>query len=150
MSPLHALQILFLMLGLAFAAAESPAQDAKQKPDSKTIKDKIKEIAGTAEFLRDVPKHFATLKAVDSRRNQVTLLLEGEVLPKVWSLVPDAEIKVLGWWGRLDHFTTGDRVPPAPSFDAPLSPGASSGDSPLHLRNFPMVTDHGSHDRPHP
>src|SRR5262249_47826616 len=76
----------------------------------KNLNDKVKEIAGSAEFLRDVPKHFATLKAVDPVKRQVTLLIEGEVLPKVWSLVPDAEVKVLGWWGRLDQLTFGDRV----------------------------------------
>jgi hypothetical protein len=40
----------------------------------------------------------------------VTLLIEGESLPKVWHLTPDAEIKVAGWWGRLDQFKAGDRV----------------------------------------
>ena len=80
------------------------------KADPKKLNDKVKEIAGTAEFLRSVPKHFATLKAVDPARNQVTLLIEGEVLPKVWQVVPDAEIKVAGWWGRLDQFRPGDRV----------------------------------------
>ncbi len=82
---------------------------AAQPPDKK-LNDKVKEIAGTAEFLRSVPKHFATLKAVDAARRQVTLLLEGEVLPKVWQLVPDAEVKVMGWWGRLDQLQVGDRV----------------------------------------
>jgi hypothetical protein len=72
--------------------------------------DNIKEIAGTAEFLRSVPKHFATLQAVDRERNQVTLLIEGETLAKVWPLTPDAEVKVCGWWGQLDQFTLGDRV----------------------------------------
>jgi hypothetical protein len=72
--------------------------------------DNIKEVAGTAEFLRSVPKHFATLQAVDRDRNQVTLLIEGETLPKVWPLTPDAEVKLCGWWGRLDQFTLGDRV----------------------------------------
>jgi hypothetical protein len=74
------------------------------------IDDKIKEIAGTSEFLRHVPKHFATLKAVDPANHQVTLLIEGEKLAKIWPLVPEAEIKIHGWWGRLDHFTLGDRV----------------------------------------
>jgi hypothetical protein len=69
-----------------------------------------KEIAGTAEFLRSVPKHFVTLQAVDRERNHVTLLIEGETLPKVWPMTPDAEIKVCGWWGRLDQFTLGDRL----------------------------------------
>jgi hypothetical protein len=79
-------------------------------PEGKKLNDKVKEIAGSAEFLRSVPKHFATLKAVDVPAHKVTLLIEGEVLPKVWSLVPDAEVKVLGWWGRLDQFKVGDRV----------------------------------------
>ena len=79
-------------------------------PEGKKLDDKVKEIAGSAEFLRSVPKHFATLKAIDAGKQQVTLLIEGEVLPKVWSLVPDAEVKVMGWWGRLDQLTIGDRV----------------------------------------
>jgi hypothetical protein len=74
------------------------------------VQEKIKEVAGTAEYLRSVPKHFATLQAVDAARRRVTLLIEGEKLPKSWTLTPDAEVKVLGWWGRLDQFTPGDRV----------------------------------------
>src|SRR5262249_50090428 len=38
------------------------------------------------------------------------LLLEGEAKEKVWILTPDAEVKVAGWWGRLDQLRTGDRV----------------------------------------
>jgi hypothetical protein len=72
--------------------------------------DKIKEVAGTAEFLRSVPKHFATLKAVDVANHRVTLLLDGEALPKVWLMAPDAEVRVAGWWGRLDQLILGDRV----------------------------------------
>jgi hypothetical protein len=71
---------------------------------------KARAIAGEAEFLRSIPKHFATLKAVDAARGLVTLLIEGESLPKVWQLVPDAEVKVLGWWGRLEQLRSGDRV----------------------------------------
>ncbi len=78
--------------------------------DDKKLDKKVKEIAGSAEFLRSVPKHFATLQAVDPARGQVTLLLEGEVLAKVWQLVPDAEVKVSGWWGRLSDLAKGDRV----------------------------------------
>lgn len=78
--------------------------------DPKPVADKIKEIAGTAEVLRGVPKHFAILKASDPARRTVTVLLEGETLAKVWPLTPDAEVKVLGWWGRLDQFQAGDRV----------------------------------------
>jgi hypothetical protein len=83
------------------------ADEASGKP--KAV-DKVKEIAGTSEFLRSVPKHFATLKAVDPKRRQVTLLIEGESLAKVWPLTPDAELKIAGWWARLDQFTVGDRV----------------------------------------
>jgi hypothetical protein len=78
--------------------------------DARKANNKIKEIAGSAEFLRSVPKHFATLKSVDSARHRVTLLIEGETLAKIWPLTPDAEIKLCGWWGRLDQLTVGDRV----------------------------------------
>jgi hypothetical protein len=72
--------------------------------------DKPAEVAGKAEFLRGVPKRFAALKAVDPTRRSVTLLVEGETMPKAWPLAPDAEVKVAGWWGRLDQLTVGDRV----------------------------------------
>ena len=109
------------VVGVALAShlAGSPLQAADchehstpsdEKKDPKKIDDKVKEIAGTAEFLRDVPKHFASLKAVDKDKRQVTLLIEGEVLAKVWPLAPDAEIKVMGWWGRLEDLVVGDRV----------------------------------------
>jgi hypothetical protein len=87
--------------GLLLTAAELPAQP---------LNDKVKEIAGTAEFLRAVPKHFATLKAMDRAQRRVTLLLEGDSQPQVWQLAPDAEVKVAGWWGRLDQLRIGDRV----------------------------------------
>jgi hypothetical protein len=72
--------------------------------------DKMKEIAGSAEFLRNVPKRFARLEALDADKRQVTLLLDGEKLAKVWMVTPDAEVKVAGWWGRLDQFKKGDHV----------------------------------------
>jgi hypothetical protein len=80
------------------------------EPPPKSTNDKIIEVAGKAEFLRAVPKRFAALKGVDPARRTVTLLIEGETLPKVWPLAPDAELLVAGWWGRLDQFTIGDRV----------------------------------------
>jgi hypothetical protein len=86
------------------------ADDAKPAADKKTVNDKVKEIAGTSEFLRSVPKHFATLKSVDPAQLRVTLLIEGEKLPKLWPLVPDAEIKRAGWWARLDQLPINDRV----------------------------------------
>ena len=94
-----------VVIGLSLALA---SRALAQEP--KPVNDKIKEIAGTAEVLRGVPKHFATLQAVDPARHRVTLLMEGETLPRVWPLLPDAEIKVAGWWGRLDQFQLGDRV----------------------------------------
>jgi hypothetical protein len=80
------------------------------EPEPKSTNDKIIEIAGKAEFLRAVPKRFATLKAVDAARRRVELLVEGDTQPTAWPLAPDAEVKVAGWWGRLDQFTPGDRV----------------------------------------
>ncbi len=94
--------LLVVLCSLPAGAAE-PARG--KAPESK-----MKEVAGAAEYLRSVPKHFATLQAVDAARRQVTFLVEGETLAKVWPLAPDAEIKVSGWWGRLDQLTPGDRV----------------------------------------
>lgn len=88
---------------------DAPKKEEKKAAD-KPLNEKVKEIAGTAEFLRSVPKHFAALQAVDVPRRRVTLLVEGESLAKVWPLVADAEIKVAGWWGRLDQLRPGDRV----------------------------------------
>jgi hypothetical protein len=80
------------------------------EPESKKVAEKIKEVAGSAEFLRSVPKRFATLKAIAPSEHRVTLLIDGEDLAKIWPLVPDAELKIAGWWGRLDQFQIGDRV----------------------------------------
>ena len=83
-------------------------QPAPPTPDeaNKTVK----EVAGTAEFLRLLPKPFATVKGTDAKARTVTLLLDGEAEAKTWALEPDAEVKVGGWWGRLDQFQPGDRV----------------------------------------
>ena len=94
-----------LLLSALCVLPAGRADDAKPKADAKA-----KEIAGTSEFLRSVPKHFAVLKAVNAARRQVTLLIDGESLPKVWQLTPDAEVKLAGWWARLDQLTVGDRV----------------------------------------
>jgi hypothetical protein len=81
--------------------------DAEQPADPNK---KIKEVAGTAEFLRLLPKPLAVLKGVDTKANTVTLLMDGETEAKVWPLEGDAEIKVGGWWGRLEQFRQGDRI----------------------------------------
>jgi hypothetical protein len=106
MTPPQVLRLFALVVPLTalLLPARLPAADARK------TNDRIKEIAGSAEFLRSVPKRFATLQAVDPARHRVTLLIEGETLAKVWPLTPDAEIKVSGWWGRLDQLTAGDRV----------------------------------------
>src|SRR5262249_50810362 len=71
---------------------------------------KVKAIAGTAEFLRLLPKSFAIVKAIDPAAHQVTLLLDGDRLAKGWPLEPDAEVKIGGWWGRLEQVKPNDRV----------------------------------------
>jgi hypothetical protein len=71
---------------------------------------KVKEVAGTAEFLRLLPKPFAEVKAVDTKAQTVTLLIENEAEPKTWPVEPDAEVKIGGWWGRLEQVQPGGRV----------------------------------------
>lgn len=101
----------FLSATLLILVAPGFGQEKGAKePDPKKAAAKIKEIAGSAEFLRSVPKHFARLDAVDPAKHQVTLLIEGEKEAKTWPLVEDAEIKVLGWWGRLEDLPKGGRV----------------------------------------
>jgi hypothetical protein len=70
----------------------------------------VRAVAGSAEFLRLLPKPFATVNGVDAKAHTVTLLLDGEKDAKTWPLEPDAEVKVGGWWGRLEQFKSGDRV----------------------------------------
>ena len=80
-------------------------------PDTKQVNDKIKEIAGRAEVLQVGPQALRHPARPSTRPgSRVTLLLEGETLPKVWQLAPDAEVKRAGWWARLDQLTLGDRV----------------------------------------
>lgn len=69
-----------------------------------------KPVAGKADVLRHVPKKFAVLLEAHPARGEVRLLVDGEKEPKTWTVNPDAEIKVHGWWGRLEQFDKGDRV----------------------------------------
>ena len=82
-----------------------PKADVKPKPE-----DALADAAGSAEILKRLPKPFATLKAFDAKAHTVTLLLDGEKLAKVWPLEPDAEVKIAGFWGRLEQFKPGQRV----------------------------------------
>src|SRR5262249_51499074 len=43
-------------------------------------------------------------------KGTVRLKLEGEDKARDWPLTPEAEVKVQGWWGRLDQLVPGDRV----------------------------------------
>jgi hypothetical protein len=78
-----------LLFGLTGAPLALP--DGKP-PTADHAKEQMKEVAGDAEFLRSVPKHFATLQGMDRAKHRVTLLMEGETQPKEWPLAADVEI----------------------------------------------------------
>jgi hypothetical protein len=90
---------------LGISPGATPASDDDRSP----LDAGAKEVAGTAEVLRSVPKRFARLQHVDLARRRVGLLIEGEGLSKAWDLTPDAEVRRHGWWGRLDQLHVGDR-----------------------------------------
>lgn len=71
---------------------------------------KVRQVAGSAEFLRLLPKPFGVIKAIDPKARTVSLQLDGEKTAKVWPIEPDAEVWVNGFWGRLDQFRLDDRV----------------------------------------
>ncbi len=75
----------------AIYAARQPAP-----PTPAEANKMVKEVAGTAEFLRLLPKPFATVTGTDVKARTVTLLLDGETAAKTWPLEPDAEVKVGG------------------------------------------------------
>lgn len=100
----------WLPFALVLLLARPLAAEVPKPADDRAVDAKAKVIAGRAEVLRGVRKELGILKGVDPGRHRVTLLLDGEVLPKVWDLTPDAEIKRAGWWARLDQLTVGDRV----------------------------------------
>jgi hypothetical protein len=89
--------------GSIYAAPPTP-------PTAAEANKAVKEVAGTSEFLRLLPKPFATLKGVDAKARTVTLLADGETAERTWPVEPDAEVKVGGWWGRLEQLRPGDRV----------------------------------------
>ena len=89
---------------------EVPATTIHKATGPAGAKDAVKEIAGTAEFLRAIPKKFARLQSIDAERRSVKLLIDGEGAPTTWTLTPDAEVKVQGWWGRLEQAPADARV----------------------------------------
>ena len=94
-------------------AAEYPMTSIyqeKAKAGKQKAGDAIKEIAGSAEYLRDVPKKFAIIDKLDAASSTIALRIEGDKVPTTWPITPDAEFKVNGWWGRPDQFAAGQRV----------------------------------------
>src|SRR5262245_49741147 len=87
-----------LLLPIANLRAED-AKPAKAKPSG-----------GKSKLLRFIPKGFATLQKADVANRTITILVEGEKEPTTWNLNLEAELKIHGWWGRLDQFKLGDRV----------------------------------------
>ena len=95
----------------ASGGRQPPVDEKKQGADAPRSPEKaVKQVAGSAEFLRLLPKPFGVIKAIDPAARTVSLLLDGEKTAKVWSVEPDAEVHVNGFWGRLDQFQVNDRV----------------------------------------
>lgn len=107
MNPKYAILIIGIML--ISLVVEADCLNAQDKQDKKA-KEQPKVVAGAAEFLAAVPKRAGLLKAYDLTNRTITLLIDGESLAKVWPLAPDAEVKILGWWGRLDQLVLEDRI----------------------------------------
>jgi hypothetical protein len=100
--------VIVSLLVLATSALQAVAPPARRS-DRKAEK-AIREVAGTAEFLRSLPKKFGTLVRVDTARHRVTVRFDGDKRDSEWALNEDAEIKVDGWWGQLDQLVVGERV----------------------------------------
>ena len=91
--------------GTAEAKVKGQTTDIPRSPN-----DAVKQVAGTAEFLRLLPKKFAAIQSIDIKVQSVTLKFDGDKLDRSWKLEPDAEIHVHGFWGLLEQFKVGDRV----------------------------------------
>jgi hypothetical protein len=102
------LSLTLLALGLFAASVPAAAPPINTRADSRRIDKTIREVAGSAEYLRSVPKRFAVVKRISPQG--VDLLFDGETTTRVWPLDEVPEIKVDGWWGRLDQITPGERV----------------------------------------
>jgi hypothetical protein len=98
-------------LPLALLLLAAPALAVGPPPSGKAKADKtIREVAGSAEYLRSVPKRFGTIESVDAARRRVTLRFDGEAKAREWPLIADTEVKIDGWWGRLEQLAAGERV----------------------------------------
>ncbi len=86
--------------GQSIKAEEAPA---------KKLNEQVKAIAGTAEFLKSVPKKTARFQRYQPKNHSITLVMEGETETE-WILTKDAEVKRHGWWARPEQFTQGEAL----------------------------------------
>lgn len=101
---LFAIALLLITVTLPLRAAAPPTNNDKK------IENALREVAGNAEFLRSLPKRFGLLVHVNAAQNRVTIRFDDEKSDREWPLLDDAEIKIDGWWGRLDQLVPGERV----------------------------------------
>ncbi len=105
-SHLFAVSVFLASICLPLPAAAPPARPNLDKKAERAIR----EVAGTAEFLRALPKRFGTLVSVDVQGHRVRIRFDGDKNDYEWPLAEDAEVKVDGWWGRLGQLVPGERV----------------------------------------
>lgn len=98
---------LTLLLALGLLA---PALAVGPPPRGGSADRAIREVAGSAEYLRSVPKKVATIESVDVAKRRVTLRFDGDAKATDWPLIDDAEVKIDGWWGRPEQLAAGERV----------------------------------------
>lgn len=79
------------------------AQRPKEDPKERLLKNRTR-------LLRRSPKHFAMLRAVRAEPREIEVKLEKSGEVRKLRLEPDAEVRVSGWWGRLEHLRVGNRV----------------------------------------
>lgn len=94
----------------ALLATHADAAGPPAKADDKKADASLREVAGNAEFLRSLPKRFGTLVRIDAKGHRVTVRFDGDNADSEWAVLADAEIKVDGWWGRIDQLVPGERV----------------------------------------
>lgn len=99
--------LIALSLGIGLGLGHLVAADSKASPPEE--KKAPKEVAGKADVMRHVKKHFAIFRGVE-KAGEVSLQIGGQDRESSWPVLPDAQIKIDGWWGRLEQVTPGDRV----------------------------------------
>jgi hypothetical protein len=100
-------RLFIVLVGLVLLQQPATADDSPHKHHGSPKKGAI---AGKADVLKRLPKKFAALVNVDAANRQVLLHVDGEGTAKTWQINDDAEIKIHGWWGRLDQLNAGRRV----------------------------------------